>query len=208
MWIILDTESTCPIFCKSLKHLIRNICLAEVPVRINTKTGRCILHYSADFSSIKVWYDDSDNQALINIFSMSCLADKYCVTMDTSECHAIAFHSDPPLCCRHSFHGLFYVNVKSLQDSNITLATLDVPNDHHFHFYTNVLFVNTTTQNTEGFIKREVAHAKLAKDLLKVIAFYFDCAFKALVSAPDFKCTLTPQDLANSCLSLDLMSMC
>jgi hypothetical protein len=107
--ILLDTESTCDLFCNA--DLVVNIQKAEEPLRLATNAGEILVYHTAEVPEYgRVWFH---SEAMTNVFSFANMKKKHRITCDTDEEDALLVHTKNGIT---KFHGgpenLYYFKPK------------------------------------------------------------------------------------------------
>jgi hypothetical protein len=75
-FVLLDSQSTVNLFSNPCH--VRNICPADMPIRVQCNKGTMITTKQADFGDNPVYFDAN---GIANVLSLFWLAKKYCITM-------------------------------------------------------------------------------------------------------------------------------
>ena len=158
---IIDTGSTIGATIMN-PDLLVGLRQSDKKLRMATNAGTKDLNLVGDVIGFgEAWYDPD---MLTNIFSFSKMADKYRVVYDSAKEDAIIIHTDNgQIKFKRTPEGLYaykptakYKESVSRLKNPVVHAQILEGTQHH---------VSTVKENMEGFTKREVEQAKLARKL-------------------------------------------
>jgi hypothetical protein len=170
--ILLDNQSTVDLFCD--KNLVSQIHEVSDTMTVKGNGGLLTTNKKAFLRNYgMVWYHP---QAITNILSLKNVREKYQVTFDSDTLNAFIVHKPNGEELKFNMHrdGLYYHN----------------PREHHMSL------VNTVKQAEEGFTKRQIAQAKLAREFQGTVGNPSTNDLKAIISSNQIaNCPITVSDV-------------
>jgi hypothetical protein len=176
--ILLDSQSTMDIFCNSA--LVRKTRKSTTSMRLKSYGGTMAVTRKATMTGYNkdVWFS---TRAITNITALRNLIQQYRVTYDSDD-KMFVLHQEsqgkPNMEFRMHKCGLHYY---------------DPRNKKH------LAFVNTVSENKEGFTKRQIKGAELARTLYKTLSYPSMKDFKWVIRSnqiKDFPVTFQDIDVA------------
>jgi hypothetical protein len=176
--ILLDSQSTMNLFCNAA--LVSKTCKSNTSMRLKINGGTMVVTWKATMPGYNtyVWFSTI---AITNIIALSNLILQYRVTYN-SDGNIFVVHRDsqgkPNMEFRMHKCGLHYY---------------DPRNEKH------LTFVNTVSENKEGFTKRQIKSAELARTLYNTLSYPSMKDFKWVIQSnqiKDFPATLQYIDVA------------
>jgi hypothetical protein len=148
--ILLDSQSTMDLFCNA--SLVSKTCKSTTNMRLKSNGGTMVVTRKATMPGYNkdVWFS---TRAITNFIALSNLIQKYRVTYDSDDNMFVVHresHGKPNMEFRMHKCGLHYY---------------DPRNEKH------LAFVNTISENKEGFTKRQIKSAELARTLYKTLSY-------------------------------------
>jgi hypothetical protein len=173
--ILLDSQSTMDLFCN--ESLVSKTCKSRTSMKLKSNGGTMIVTRKATIpgNNKDVWFS---TRAIIKIFALSNLMQQYRVTYDSDN-------------------KMFVVHWESQGKPNMEFSMHKC--GLHYYYPRNkkhLAFVNTVSENKEGFAKRQIKGAELARTLYKTLSYpsMKDC--KWVIQSNQIKdCPLTVQDI-------------
>jgi hypothetical protein len=173
--ILLDSQSTMDLFCNTA--LVSKTCKSTTSMRMKSNGGTMVVTRKVTMPGYNkdVWFR---TRSITNIIALSNLIQQYCVTYDSDD-KMCAVHQEsqgkPNMeFCMHKC-GLHYY---------------DPRNENH------LAFVNTVSENKEGFTKRHIKGAELARTLYKTLSYPSMKDFKWVIQSNQIKdYPMTVQDI-------------
>jgi hypothetical protein len=176
--ILLDSQSTMDIFCNAA--LVSKTCKSTTSMRMKSNGGTMLVTRKATTPGYNkdVWFS---TRAITNIIALSNFIQQYCVTYDSDD-NMFVVHREsqgkPNMEFRMHKCGLHYY---------------DPRNKNH------LAFINTVSENKEGFTKRQIKSAELARTLYKNLSDPSMKDFKWVIQSnqiKDFPVTVQYIDVA------------
>jgi hypothetical protein len=171
--ILLDSQSTMDLFCNAA--LVSKTRKSTTSMRLKSNGGTMAVTRKSTMPGYNkdVWFS---TRAITNIIALSNLIQKYRVTYDSDDnLFVVHQESQGKLNMEFCMHkcGLHYYNQR---------------NEKH------LAFVNTVSENKEGFTKRQIKGADLAQTLYKTSSYPFTKDFKWVIRINQIKdCPVTVQ---------------
>jgi Reverse transcriptase (RNA-dependent DNA polymerase) len=174
--ILLDNESTTDLFCN--KRFVTDIRKSKSTVTINGNGGTLKVTKKATLPGYhrKVWFDP---KAITNILSLANVKKQYRVTYDSQE-------GKGDFIVHRSEHGM--------PDMHFCMH----PTGLHVYHPTDdeIMLLNTVSGNLQGYTKRQVAGATLAKALYEKLAYPSIKDFEWAITSNQIKdCPVTTADI-------------
>ena len=176
--ILLDSQSTMDLLCNPA--LVRKIFKARKPMRLKSNGGTMRVTHQARLQGYNktVWFEVS---AITNIISLANIIDQYRVTYDSDD-KAFVVHRQssgkPDMYFTMHSSGLHYYDPRK--------------SEHY-------TFINTVSQNMEGFSKRQVKQADVARTLYAKLSYPSWKDFRWIIRSNQIKdCPVTVQDVDNA----------
>jgi hypothetical protein len=148
--ILLDSQSTMDLFCNSA--LVSKTCKSTTSMRLKSNGGTMVVTRKATMPgyNMDVWFS---TRAITNIIALSNLIQQYRFTYDSDD-------------------NMFDVHRESQGRRNVEFRM----HKCGLHYYDPrnekyLAFVNTVSENKEGFTKRQVKGADLARTLYNTLSF-------------------------------------
>jgi hypothetical protein len=158
--ILLDSNYTMDIFCNA--DLVRKTCKSTTSMRLKRNGGTMVVSWKATMPvySKDVWFS---TRAIANIIALSNLIQQYHVTCDSDD-------------------KMFVVHRESQGNPNMEFCM----HKWGLHYYDprnekNLAFVNTVSENKEGFTKIQIKNAELARTLYKTLSYPYIKDFKWVI---------------------------
>jgi hypothetical protein len=171
--ILLDSQSTVDLFCNAA--LVNKTCKSSTSMRLKSNCGTMVVTRKATMPGYNkdVWFSTT---AITNIISLSNLIKQYRVTYGSDDKMCVVHRESqgkPNMeFCIHKC-GLHYYNPR---------------NEKH------LAFVNTVSENKEGFTKRHIKGAELARTLYNTLSYPSMKDFKWVIRSNQIKdCPVTLQ---------------
>jgi hypothetical protein len=176
--VLLDSQSTMDLFCNAA--LISKTCKSTTSMRLKSNGGTMVVTWKATMHGYNkdVWFS---TRAITNIISLSNLIQQYRVTYDSDDNMCVVHRESqgkPDMEFRMHKCGLRYY---------------DQRNEN------NLAFVNTISENKEGFTERQIKSAELARTLYKSLSYPSMKDFKWVIQSnqiKDFPVTVQDIDVA------------
>jgi hypothetical protein len=171
---VVDSQSTIDLICN--KELVTDIFKSNKSMRLKSNGGTMNVRQQAKIKGYerKVWYS---TEAITNILSLSNVIKQYRVTYDSHE-------------------QMFIVHRQSHGIPNMEFRM------HHsgLHFYdprdTEFAFINTVSRNMEGFTKRQIQRAEVARTLYATLSYPSWKDFAWIIRSNQIKdCPVTVADV-------------
>jgi hypothetical protein len=173
--IILDSHSTMDLFCNAA--LVSNTCKSTTSMILKSNGGTMVVTRKATMPGYNkdVWFS---TRAITNIIALSNFIQQYRVTYDSDD-------------------KMFFVHQESQGKPNMEfrmhtcgLHYYDPRNEKH------LAFINTVSENKEGFTKRQIKGAELARTLYKTLSYPSMKDFKWVIRRNQIKdFPVTVQDI-------------
>jgi hypothetical protein len=173
--ILLDSQSTMDLFCNVA--LVSKTCKSTTSMRLKSNGGTMVVTRKSTIPGYNkdVWFS---TRAITNIIALSYLIQQYRVTYDSDDKMFVVHRESqgkPDMEFRMHKCGLHYY---------------DPRNENH------LAFVNTVSENKEGFTKRHIKGAELARTLYKTLSYPSTKDFKWVSQSNQIKdCPVTVQDI-------------
>jgi hypothetical protein len=173
--ILLDSQATMDIFCNAA--LVSKTCKSTTSMRLKSNGGTMVVTRKA---TIPGYNNDVlfSTRAITNIIALSNLIQQYRVTYDSDDKMCVVHRESqgkPNMEFRMHKCGLHYY---------------DPRNEKH------LAFVNTVSENKEGFTKIQIKGAELARTLYKTLSYPSMKDFKWAIQSNHIKdCPVTVQDI-------------
>jgi hypothetical protein len=171
--ILLDSQSTMDLFCNAA--LVSKTCKSTTSMRLKSNGGTMLVNRKATIPGYNkdVWFS---TRAITNIIALSNLIQQYRITYDSAD-NMFVVHREsqgkPNMEFRMHKCGLHYY---------------DTRNEKH------LAFVNTVSENKEGFTKRKIKGAELVRTLYKTLSYPSMKDFKWVIRSNQIKdCTVAVQ---------------
>jgi hypothetical protein len=171
--ILLDSQSTIDLFCNAA--LVSKTCKSPTIMRLKINGGTVVVTRKATTPGYNkdVWFS---TRAITNIIDLTNLIQQYRVKYD----------SDDKMCVVHR-ESQGKPNMES-RLHKCGLHYYDPRNKKH------LAFVNTVSENKEGFTKRHIKSAELARTLYKTLSYPSMKDFKWVIQSNQIKyCPMTIQ---------------
>jgi hypothetical protein len=148
--ILLDSQSTMDLLCNAA--LVSKTCKSTTSMRLKSNGGTMVVTRKATMPGYNkdVWFS---TRAITNIIALSNLIHQYRVTYDSDDTMFVVHQESqgkPNMEFRMHKCGLHYY---------------DPRNENH------LAFINTVSENKEGFTKRQIKGAELARTLYKTFSY-------------------------------------
>jgi hypothetical protein len=163
------------LFCNAA--LVSNTCKSATSMRLKSKGGTMVVTRKATMPGYNkdVWFS---TRAITNIITLSNLIQQYQVTYDSDDKMFVVHRESqgkPNMEFRMHKCGLHYYNPRNKK---------------------HLVFVNTVSENKEGFTKRQIKNAELARTLYKTLSYPSTKDFKWVIQSNQIKdCLMTVQDI-------------
>jgi hypothetical protein len=173
--ILLDSQSTMDHFFNAA--LVSKTCKSTTSMRLKSNGGTMSVTRKATMTGYNkdVWFS---TRAITTIIALSNLIQQYRVTYESDDKMFVVhweFQGKPNMELRMHTCGLHYY---------------DPRNEKH------LAFVNTVSENKEGFMKRHIKSAELAWTLYKTLSYSSMKDFKWVIQSNQIKdCPVTVQDI-------------
>jgi hypothetical protein len=173
--ILLDIQSTMDLFCNAA--LVSKTCKSTTSMRLKSNGGTMVVSQKATMPGYNkdVWFS---TRAITNIIALSNLIQQYRVTYDSDDKMFVVHRESqgkPNMEFRMHTCGLHYS---------------DPMNEKH------LAFINTVSENKEGFMKRQIKSAELARTLYMTLSYPSMKDFKWVIQSNQIKdFPLTVQDI-------------
>jgi hypothetical protein len=173
--ILLDSQSTMDLFCNAA--LVSKNCKSTTRMRLKSNGGTMVVTRKATMPGYNkdVWFS---TRAITNIIALSSLIQQYRVTYESDDKMFVVHRESqgkPNMEFRMHKCGIHYY---------------DPRNEKH------LTFVNTVSKNKEGFTKRQIKSAELARTLYKTLSYPSMKNFNWVIQSNQIKdCTVTVQDI-------------
>jgi hypothetical protein len=173
--IRLDSQSTMDIFYN--EALVSKTCKSTTSMRLKINGGTMVVIWKATMPGYNknVWFSTRANT---NIIALSNWIQQYRVTYDSGDKMFVVHRESqgkPNMESRMHKCGLHYYNPR---------------NEKH------LAFINTVSENKEGFTKRQIKGAELARTLYKTLSYPSMKDFKWVIQSNQIKdCSVTVQDI-------------
>jgi hypothetical protein len=171
--ILLDSQSTMDLFCNAA--LVSNTLKSTTSMRLKSNSGTMVVTHKSTMPGYNkdVWFS---TRAITNIIALSILIQQYRVTYDSDDKMCVVHRESqgkPNMEFRMHKCGLNYYNPRK---------------ENHLDF------VNTVSENKEGFTKRQIKGAELARTLYKTLSYPSMKDFKWVIRSNQIKdCPVTVQ---------------
>ena len=174
--IIFDTGSTINVFCN--RNLVKNIRLAPHPIHMHTNAGVCEVNQVADFEGLgTVWFTE---KAITNIVGANSIVDTHNFWYDDSTRAFV-------LSNKKTGRKSYFIHSNKM---GLWIKTSTKPTSHA---------IQTVPKNKEGFTKKQILRATIARALQHNLSFPTVENFKAIVQANGIRnCPITVEDIANA----------
>jgi hypothetical protein len=172
--VLLDSQSTIDLVCN--RTLVTEVFASNKTMRLKSNGGTMTVRQQATIRGYeqKVWYSE---RAITNILALSNVIKQYRVTYDSDEQMFIVHrqpHGLPNMKFRMHHSGLHYYD----------------PRDGEF------TFVNTVSENMEGFTKRQIQRAGVARTLYATLSYPSWKDFTWIIRSNQIKdCPVTVADV-------------
>ena len=174
--ILLDSQSTMDLVCN--EKLVDQTFRSRGSMRLRSNGGTMVVNHKATVPGYhkKVWFS---KKAITNIIALSNLIEQYRVTYDSDEGLVFVVHREsegkPNMEFRMHESGLHYYD----------------PREHQ-----HIAFVTTVSGNMEGFTKREIRDAEIARTLYTTLIYPSWTDYRWAVRGNQIKnCPITVQDV-------------
>jgi hypothetical protein len=173
--ILLESQSTMDLFCNVA--LVKKNCKSTTSMRLKSNSGTMVVTRKATMLDYNkdVWFS---TRAITNIIALSNLIQQYCVTYDSDD-------------------KMFVVHRESQGRPNMKFRM----HKCGLHFYDprnekHLAFINTVSENKEGFTKSKIKGKKLALTLYKTLSYPSMKDFMWVIRRNQIKyCPVTVQDI-------------
>jgi hypothetical protein len=119
-----------------------------------------ITHIMGDYGSMTAWFIP---EGIANIFSMSKLEKRYCITYDSWEGYFMVHTASREVQFYKDENGHPYINLEEFSKDIMVLLVLTASEE------AGTMLVQTVRQNYEGYTKRKILHAKEARCAMGMI---------------------------------------
>jgi hypothetical protein len=171
--ILLDSQSTMDLLCNASS--VSKTCKSTTSMRLESNGGTMVVTRKATMPGYNkdVWFS---TRAITNIIALSNLIQKYRVTYDSDD-NIFVVHREsqgkPHMEFRMHKCGLHYDDPRNKK---------------------NLAFINTVSENKDGFTKRQIKSAELARTLYKPLRYPSMKDFKWVIQSNQIKdCPVTVQ---------------
>ena len=172
--ILLDSQSTMDLFCNP--QLVHKIHRSKHSMKLQSNGGTMTVRHKAKIRNYlhDVWFD---KHAITNIIALSNLIQQYRVTYDSDDKMFVVHREEIG---KRSMHFKMHSSGLHYYD----------PKDHEF------TFVNTVSENLQGYTKRQVKGAELAKVLYSNLGYPSMKDFRWIIQSNQIKdCPVTVEDV-------------
>lgn len=186
--LLLDSQSTVHLF--SQPDHVHNIRPAETPIRVHCNKGTLETTQEADFGDTPVYFD---SRGIANVLSLYQLGQKFKVTYDSTDRGGVfKVHTTEGIIeFAPTAKGLHALNLRECPEAAFLLV-----NDADLTYHSPV---QTVRGNYEGFTKKQVQRATLARRLMGMIGAPTERDYQSLVRQNLLQdCPITPSDIANA----------
>ena len=173
--ILLDSQSTMDLICN--KGLVEKTFKSRSRMKLRSNGGSMMVTHKASLPGYhnKVWYSD---RAITNIIALSNIIKQYRVTYDSDDLMFVVhreLHGKPNMEFRMHKSGLHYFD----------------PREHQ-----HVAFLNTVSGNMEGFTRRQIKGAELARALYPRLVYPSVKDYRWVIRSHQIKdCPVTVPDV-------------
>jgi hypothetical protein len=173
--IILDIQSMMDLFCNAA--LVSKTSKSKSSMRLKSNGGTMAVSRKATLPGYNksIWFS---TRAITNIIALRKLIEQYQVTYDSDDL-------------------MFVVHRESESKPNMEFCM----HESGLHYYdprkeAHLTFVNTVSENKEGFMKRQIKGADLARDVYNTLSYPSMKDFKWVIQSNQIKdCLVTIQDI-------------
>ena len=186
--LLLDSQSTVHLF--SQPDHVHNIRPAATPIRVHCNKGTLETNQEADFGDTPVYFD---SRGIANVLSLYQLGQKFKVTYDSTDRGGVfKVHTTAGVLeFSPTVKGLHALNLRECPEAAFLLV-----NDADLKYHSPV---QTIRGNYEGFTKKQVQRATLARRLMGMIGAPTERDYQDMVRQNLLQdCPITPSDIANA----------
>ena len=187
MWLLLDNQSTCGVI--SNKDMLRDVVNCN-PAVMHSQGGCDLLKKKGMLGDLECFYFEG---GIANIVSLAKISDKYRVTFDSANGNCFIVHVSPKkkIWFVQSTEGLYYHDTAA-SNGHATFTQL-------MGACPEMTFVDTVSENMEGFSQRQIAGAKRTQDAYKTLGFPSMRDFTTMVRDNLIRnCPITTNDIKNA----------
>jgi hypothetical protein len=190
--ILLDNQSTTDLICNP--SLVGKTFKSSRNLRLQSNGGTMSVTHKARMPGYHapVWYD---KKAITNILSMHNVIKQYRVTYDSDELMFVVHRGSenkPSMEFRMHESGLHYYDPRDEQD----FVFVSMCDEDAMTQSEDVAFVNTVSSNKEGFSKRQIKAAEVARTLYATLSYPSAKDYRWAIQSNQIKdCPVTVQDI-------------
>jgi hypothetical protein len=203
--VLLDSQLTVDLFTNPAH--VQNICPTKKPIQVYCNSGTMVTTTEANFGDTPVYFNSCGNANVLSLYRLGC---KFRVTYDSTDHDGVfQVHTKKGIVeFKPTPKGLHALNLKDnpkaafllVNDANIQMPHLD---HHQMH-------VSTVGENFDGFSRKQIKGAMMARRLMGMVVTPSPCDFEGMVRLnmlKDFPVTNDDIKNAHTLFGMDLTTI-